>query len=99
MGDYHVSLIVTVTCDDNSTVILNTSLDLQGQTILQLLGQAQTQLSAILAELLALNPDCTNFSLRVYDNEAGIDYTVHSSSLLLLVAAAYTELVFALLSL
>jgi len=100
MGDYNYDLVVQISCEPADTTILHTNLVLQGQTLLQILAQAQSQLAAILAELVALNPNCTSFTAHIYDpHNPSIDYTVSSASLVLLIAQVYTELVFILVTL
>jgi hypothetical protein len=96
---YQFNTDVAVTCQTTGAVILEVEMNLAGQTLAALLADASGQLAIILAELVALNPDCTMFSLEVSDPNAGIDYVVNSSSLLLLVSQAYTELVFVLVNL
>jgi|SRR5882762_5509027 len=100
MGDYNYDLVVQISCEPADTTILHTNLVLQGQSLLQIITQAQSQLTIILAELVALNPNCTTFSAHIYDpHNPAIDYTVTSASLVLLIAQVYTELVFILVTL
>jgi|SRR5882672_1722187 len=99
MGDYQYNLHIIVTCDNTEDVILDTSFNLNAQTLASALAQAQTQLSVILAELIALHPGCTAYTARVFDPSLAIDYTVHSSTLVLLIAQVYTELLYILATL
>jgi len=98
-GFLFYEITIQVRCVDTGNILLQTGLTLRGATLIEILAQAQTQLTAILGQLLALNLNCTNYSARVTDETVGIDYTVYSSSLIVLIAEVYTELVFVLATL
>jgi len=100
MGDYHYDLVVVISCEPDHSTILSTAILLEGQTLVQIYAQAQTQLAIILAELVALHPGCTSYSAHIYDPSIpSIDYTVSSASLVLLIAQVYAELIYILATL